>query len=178
MSISRNAILLSLGAVLMAAFMFIDACTPAETSDTLNALDAALSTLVQNRSLAEQFVRDVKTNVDATDPTYPQVMEDYEAARDAYNHCLDLVELAAKTNDSHPAIARAVEESQNATGDFLTRATRSLRPSVDTRGIAFRRAVVIPEDLPQNLNRLSKRYRTQMIRQFDDQVRWRSWRQL
>ena len=150
-------------------------CNPTAAVD---ALQAGLNTLVQNKSLAEQFVRDIKTSVDPSDPAYAQNMENYEQARDAYNHFLDGVELAAKTNQPHPNLTASTEDAQNSAADFLEGATRALRPTTDTRRIPFRRAVTIPETLPKDLNELPKKTRESLIARFDREVRWRPWRQL
>jgi len=152
--------------------------TACSSTAAIGALQAALTSLVQNKSLAEQFVRDVKTSVDPTDPVYQQVMESYEEARDSYNNFLNSVELAAKTNQSKPDLSESAESAQNATADFLESATKTLRPNANTRGIAFRRAIVLPEGLPKDLSELPKKSRQDVINHFDREVRWRSWRQL
>ena len=147
-------------------------------TEAIEALQAGLNTLVQNKSLAEQFVRDVKSSADPTDPAYEQVMETYEDARDSYNNFLDGLEFAAKTNQSQTNLTEAAETAQTATADFLEGATRTLRPNADTRGIAFRRAIILPDALARNLKKLPKKSRQDIVNRFDREVRWRSWRQL
>jgi hypothetical protein len=156
----------------------LSGCTPAEESDTISAMQGALSSLVQNRSLTEQFVRDVKSNTDPGDPAYVQAMESYQDARDVYNRYLDAVESGTKDRNSRSLRNASPLEVQNATADFLADATRALKPSVNTRRVAFQRAVVVPENLQSTLDKLPKKTREKLTDQFDDQVRWRSWSQL
>lgn len=153
-------------------------CTTKEESDTLGALQSALSSLVQNRTLAEQFVRDVKTSMDPTDPSYQQAMETYEEARDSYNRFLDTVESGTKTRNSHLREAQIEVNAQDSTAQFFQDATRALRPSINARAIDFRRAVVIPDHLQKNLRKLPKGARQSLVEQFDGQVRWRAWGQM
>jgi hypothetical protein len=153
-------------------------CNPTEESDTISDLQTALSDLTQNRSLTEQFVRDIKSSLDPGDPAYVQAMESYQDARDVYNRYLDSVESGRKQNDERSLRGASPRDVQNATADFLADATRALKPSVNTRKIAFQRAVVIPENLPSNFTSLPKKVRNRIIDNVDDQVRWRSWSQM
>jgi hypothetical protein len=105
-------------------------------------------------------------------------MENYEEAREQYNHFLDLLELTAKTNLPQAKLADVGQDAQNSTADFLAGATKSLRPTMATRRIAFQNAITIPDNLSDSLRKLPKKYRAALINQFDGQVRWRSWRQL
>ena len=159
-------------------FCGFSGCTPTEETDTLAALQSGLSTLVANRTLSEQFVRDVKTTVAPTDPAYQQAMDSYEEARDSYNHFLDTVEDGAvKGKDTRQEMELGLD-AENSTAGFLQDATRALRPSMNTRGIDFRRAIHIPGNLAPDLQRLPKRQRSALVQQFDNQVRWRSWGQM
>ncbi len=172
---SRSAVIAS---VLSCICLGLSGCTSAEETETVTTLQAALNNLVQNRSLTEQFVRDIKTNADPSDPGYVQAMDSYQEARDSYDHYLDSVE-----NGGKPGATRSLRRSgpvdvQNATADFLADATSVLKPTLNTRRIPFQRAVVIPENLQATLNKLPKKAREKLIDEFDQQVRWRSWGQL
>jgi hypothetical protein len=149
-------------------------CSPAETA----AFDSALEALVSNKSLAEQFVRDIKADKEPTDPVYGQLMDRYEDSKDSYNHFLDSAENGARTNGRSPSLGEALESARSSSTEFLVQATRSLRPDVNTRGIAFEKAIRVPEDLSQSLHKLPGKYRNRIIDQLDKQVRWRSWHQL
>ena len=155
-------------------FIFMTGCTPAQTA----ALDAALDNLVRNKSLAEQFVRDVKTRTDPSDFTYQRLVQDYEAARASNDDYLNSVKLAALTNQPQTDLKQLSEDAQNAAAEFLASAVTTLRPTTDPKGIQFRRAMVFPNDLSRLLQTLPKNRRGQLIRQFENQVRWHSWRQL
>jgi hypothetical protein len=153
----------------------ITGCTPEEEQKTVAALQSGLSSLVQNRTLAEQFVRDVKASVGPNEPGYQQAMESYNEARDSYNHFLDVAESAAKEGHISSRQAQLAVDAQDSTADFFQDATRALKPALSTRGVDFRRAVIIPEDLQRSLGKLPKRDRQSLVDQVDKQVRWRSW---
>jgi hypothetical protein len=150
-------------------------CPAAEENASVAALQAGLASLVNNRTLAEQFVRDVKTSVSPNDPTYQQAMESYEQARDSYNRYLDSAEYGEAKNQSARNELQMEMNAQDSTAGFLQDATRALKPSMNTRAIDFRRAVQIPDNLTANLHKLPKKERGAVIHNFDDQVRWRSW---
>ena len=170
---------LQLSAVVLSLCIIpLTGCTPTEETETVSALQTGLTDLTQNRSLTEQFVRDVKATTDPSDPTYVQVMESYQDARDVYNRYLDSVESGRKESSDRSLRTVSPRSVQNATADFLADATRALKPSINTRRVAFQRAVVVPENLQSTLATLPKKARGKLIDQFDDQVRWRSWSQL
>jgi outer membrane murein-binding lipoprotein Lpp len=158
--------------------VLLNGCTPTEETETVTALQTALTDLTQNRSLTEQFVRDVKSSADPSDPAYVQAMESYQDARDAYNRYLDAIESGRKVDGERSLRGASPLGVQNAAADFLADATRALRPSINTRRVAFQRAVVVPENLQGTLSKLPKKARSRVVDQFDEQVRWRSWSQL
>jgi hypothetical protein len=160
--------------VIVPFLSLLTGCDPAVTA----ALDTALGKLVSNKNLSEQFVRDIKATIEPTDSVYGQLMDRYEDSKDSYNHLLDSVEKAARTNRSSPSVDEALERAQTSSAEFLAQATRSLRPDLNTRGIAFERAISVPEGLPESLHKLPGKYRNRLIDQFDKQIRWRSWRQI
>ena len=164
--------------IALALCVLIAGCTPPEENASLAALQAGLSALVANRTLAEQFVRDVKTSVSPNDPSYQQAMESYEEARDSYNRFLDSVEYGAAKSHSPRNELQLGMDAQDSTAGFLQDATRALKPSMNTRAINFRRAVEIPDRLAANLHQLPKKQRAALVQRFDDQVRWRSWGQM
>ena len=165
---SRRRLLIS--TILLASTLATVGCTATEEADTVTAL--------QNASLTEQFVRDVKANTDPGDPAYLQAMESYQDARDVYNRYLDGVENGSHSGEDRSLRHASRHDVENATADFLSDATRALKPSVNTRRIAFTRAVEVPDDLQTTLAKLPKKARESLINQFDDQVRWRSWSQM
>ncbi len=165
-------------ATLIGVCLSLSGCTATQEAEVVTQLQSALNNLVQNRALTEQFVRDIKSTVAASDPNYSQVMDSYQDAREAYNQFLDAVESEAKTPPSRSVRRSGPVDVQNATADFLADATGLLRPNVNTRRIPFQRAVVIPDNLQSTLQKLPKKARERIIDNFDQQVRWRSWSQL
>lgn len=153
-------------------------CTSAEESEIVTSLQSALSSLQQNKSLAEQFVRDVKSGVTPSDPAYAEVMESYQNARTTYDRYLDSVEEPEKTLPVRSLRRASSIDVQNAAADFLADATSALKPSLNTRRIPFQRAVIVPDNLGETLHKLPKKSRSKLIDHFDEQLRWRSWSQL
>lgn len=162
----------------MSSTLLVCGCTGTQEAETVTALQNALTNLVQNRSLTEQFVRDVKSSTDPSDPAYVEAMESYQDARDLYNRYLDAVESGTPVEKDRSLRHASPRDVENVTADFLSEATRALKPSVDTRRVAFQRAVMLPENLQTTLSKLPKKAREHLINQFDDQVRWRSWSQM
>ena len=161
--------------IVLALCVVATGCPASEENASVAALQAGLASLVANRSLAEEFVRNVKTSVSPNDPTYQQAMESYEEARDSYNRFLDSVEYGAVESQTPRNELQLEMDAQDSTAGFLQDATRALKPSMNTRAINFRRAVQIPDHLAANLHKLPKHDRGALIRNLDDQVRWRSW---
>jgi len=176
--ITRRKIIRSTALTAMLSLFVLIGCTPAEEEEAITDAQTALTDLSADRSLTEQFVRDLKANCDSESPACAQAMSSYEDARDTYNRYLDDVE-----NGNVPQGERSLHHSsprdvENAATDFLSDATRALKPSVNTRQVAFQRAVIIPNNLQYSLSKLPKKARRNIVEQFDDQVRWRSWEQL
>jgi hypothetical protein len=164
--------------VIALSCLTICGCTPAEEQEALTQMQTALSNLEHNRSLAEQFVRDIKASADPSDPGYIQAIQSYQEAREAYDHYLDGVETNGKALTKRSLQIYGPNEVRNATADFLADATAVLKPNVNTRRIPFQRAIVVPDDLQSNLQKVPKKMRERMIDGFDNQVRWRTWEQL
>jgi Ni,Fe-hydrogenase I large subunit len=158
--------------------MLVVGCTPTDEAATVAGLESAYSTLTQNRTLAEQFVRDIKSSVPATDPTYQQARESYEDAVGAYNRYLDQVEMSSgKARDL--ASAEGVEsDAQSSVTDFLANATRTLQPGASTSRSLLRKAAPLPSNLDRALATVPRRQRQALIDKLDRQVRWRSWGEL
>jgi hypothetical protein len=163
---------------LLTSLVALTGCTPAEETQAITYLQGALTDLSQNRALTEQFVRDIKSTANPDDPSYSQAMDSYEDARDTYNRYLDDVESGVPQDGARSLHHSSPRDVENATADFLQDATRALKPSLNTRKIAFQRAVVVPDNLQATLAKLPKKARRNITEQFDDQVRWRSWGQL
>jgi hypothetical protein len=156
----------------------LSGCTPDEEAETISDLQTALSNLTQNRTLAEQFVRDVKSDTNPGDAAYVRAMESYQDARDVYNRFLDSVESGRSDQDDRTFRHASPTDVQNATADFLEDATRALKPTANARRVTFQRAVIVPERLQRTIAKLPKKARNRMIDRFDDQIRWRSWSEL
>lgn len=153
-------------------------CPAAEEAAIAAQLQTALSNLEQNRSLTEQFVRDLKASADHSDPAFAEAMESYQHARECNDQYLDAVETNGHSRTSRSLRLSEPSQVRNAAADFLADATSILKPTVNTRRIPFQRVIVVPEDLQSTLQKLPKKARNKLIDQFDDQIRWRSWGQL
>jgi hypothetical protein len=158
------------------------ACNQQQEQTALAVLQGGLNALDQNRSLSEEFVREVKDSGDPGSPSYLQAQASYDDARDRYNAYLDTIEAGkvpkqskSRSLDSRRALEASVTDS---VATFLGDATSALKPSVNTRRVPFERGVTLPSEIPDLLTKLSRRDREQLVAQFDKQVRWRSWSQL
>lgn len=175
MQMIKRSLSIPAGIVVLLSFTIITACDSAEA---ISALSSAAHELAANRSLAEQYVRDIKASVDTNDPAYGEMMESYQQARNTYNHFLDLIKLAAKQEKpSKESLKMTAEEARSSAVEFVAGATRSLAPTLATRNVRFEKAIVIPQSLPECLYRIPKKYREEAINQLDE-VRWRAWGQL
>jgi hypothetical protein len=171
----QNRIKTVLACAAMSMALTMLGCTPAEENEAITALQTGLTDLTQNRALTEQFVRDLKSQCDPNDPAYIQAMDSYDQAKDVYNRFLDDAETGVRQDGTRSLHHSSPRDVQNATANFLEDATRALKPSINTRKVAFQRAIVVPEGLEASLAKLPKKARRNITEQFDDQVRWRGW---
>jgi hypothetical protein len=162
----------------LASSALLSGCTPSEETDTESILQTALTNFTQNRSLTEQYVRDVKARLDPSDPAYVQAMESYQDARDTYNRFLDVVENGQKRPSSRSLRTASPLAVENSAADFIADATRAIKPGEIRHRGEFQRAVIVPEQLQSTFSKLPKQIRSRLIDRFDDQIRWRSWSQL
>ena len=153
-------------------------CTSAEESEVLSALQAALASLNQNRTLIEQYGRDIQSRVDPSSETYADLMEGYVETRDAYNHYLE--SLARATMSKHPQseLKISADKARDATARFMAGATRTLDRNAPLRGVVFREAIELPDSVTRDLRRIPKREREEMVNHFTDQMKVRSWGKL
>jgi|GEM_PF-4296612 len=152
-------------------------CTPKEKEAAILDLTSALNDLVQNRSLTEQFVKDVKATSAPSDPRYMQAVESYQHARETYHSYIDMVE-AGEPLHTRSLRGTSPVEVQNATADFLADALSILKPEVNTRHLRFQRTIIIPDNLTTTIGKLNKKTREQILDRIDPQVRWRTWGEL
>jgi hypothetical protein len=155
----------------------LSGCNQAE-DDLLAALQSGLTTLQQNKQMAEQGVRDIKAGVKPSDPNYAQAMDDYEKARYQYGQYLDGVE--DDHYSSHEGSARDVQISdvQTSTTDFISDVLVACHPGMNPRSILRGRTIEVPNDLQATLHKLSKKSRRKIVENFDRQVRWEPWSDL
>lgn len=151
-------------------------CSP----ETLNTAMQDLNTLVQNKTLAEQFVRDIKASVDPSEPIYAKLLESYDQARGCNGRFLDEIEAPGSyrirgIRSSIDMAKRNAEESMLA---FLDNAAHTLRPTVSMRSTELRRIVALPDNFPLVLRNIPQRTKAKYVHKFDSSVRWRSWSEL
>ena len=155
----------------------LSGCTDAELK-AAGEYTVGIGELLQNRSVTEQCVRDLKSKLTPSDPDYAQVMADYEKARSAYDRYLDDVESGQKPSRTRSLRGASARDVQNLTADFYSDVTAVLKPSPETRHLHYQRAVVIPEDLSKTMRKLSNRDRDKLVDDMDQQVRWAPWGEL
>lgn len=154
-------------------------CSPGTLQTASQAIED-LNTLVQNRTLAEQFVRDIKANVDPSEPVYSKLLESYDQARDSNSRFLDEIEAPG----SHRARAirsrfdTAKQRAEESMAAFLDSATRTLRPTASMRSAELKRVAALPDNVATILQTVPKTQRAKYIRKFDSSVRWHTWNEL
>lgn len=150
-------------------------CPSAVTAEAQVLLQQGLSALTQNREIVEQSVSDVKSALSPSDPRYLDAMESYGEAKESYDRFLESVESGDKTPHTRSVRGRTATDVQDKTIAFLKDASRALAPNANTRKIPYERAVIVPDGLSAQVNRLPKRVREQLLDEFDRDVRWRRW---
>ena len=151
-------------------------CSATEVALT-NAAEQALTALSANKSLAEQFVKDVKQNVDPGDPEYQKIMGSYEVARDEYNDYISRVESAVKTGESDLPSAESLDGVNQKSVEFISAAAKGIDPAFANRGIKLEKAIVFPS-LGSSTKSLSRDARTLMADKVVRDLRWKPWSQL
>jgi hypothetical protein len=160
------------------SMLLLGSCSPAEIADVQAAEQAALNALSANKSLAEQFVKDVKRNVDKDDPQYESIQATYERARDEYNQYLSRLQATIKSGRSDHTSADSIEHLNHANTEFVSSAARGLDPSANNnRRLDYEKAIVIPS-LPPSARKLSRDARGLLADKIITDARWQPWSQL
>ena len=162
-------------ALIVAACISLSGCTAEQEDDTLLALQGALSSLTQNRAIIEQFGRDIQSQVDKQDQQYPELMEQYEESRDAYNQYLEATKQRALGNAQDDDVDRAARAVRDTSSHFIESASRTLSPNTNLRGMAIRNAVDLPPGLSEVLTKIPKKARKMVIEKYMQNLRVRSW---
>jgi hypothetical protein len=161
--------------VIAVACVWVTGCTQTEESEVLSAVQGAVDSLAQNRALIEQFGRDIQSQVDKQDQQYPELMEQYEEARDAYNQYLDVAEQSAVDGVQKGDLDRSARVVRNTSAKFMENATRALAPNMNVRGIAVRNAIDLPPGVAEALKKIPKKQRKAIIHKYVENLRVRSW---
>lgn len=154
----------------------LGACSPAEMQISDQVADA-LTALNKNKAVSEQFVKDVKSHVDATDPQYEPIMGRYEDARDLYNEYISEIQSSIKSAGSDFPSSESIELINRAGTAFIAAAARGIDPSVSSRRLDFDRAIVCPS-LGKSTAKLSRDARTLLADRVIAGMRWKPWSQL
>jgi hypothetical protein len=161
--------------VMAVACVWATGCTQTEETEVLSAVQGAVDSLSQNRALIEQFGRDIQSQVDKQDQQYPELMEQYEEARDAYNQYLDVTEQSAVGGAQKGDLDRSVRVVRNTSARFIESATRALAPNMNVRGIAVRNAIDLPPDVAEALKKIPMKQRKAIVHKYVENLQVRSW---
>ena len=178
MSGSRRMIRYLVSVMMVGTSLMMAGCTSTEESETLSALEAALASLSQNRTLIEQYGRDIQSRIDTSSDTYTTLMQQYEEARDAYNQYLESVEHEVVSKHHHADLSSSAHAAREASAEFMASATRALDSRAPLRRVAFREAISLPDGLVRDLRRIPKADRQGMIDIYANQLKIRSWGRL
>jgi hypothetical protein len=144
----------------------------------IQAVSNAITTLENNKALAEQFVKDVKKTVDPQDPQYRAIMGQYEDARDAYNDYISHLDQAAQQGPVRTVPPQSADKVKGAATEFISAAARGLDPTNRNRGLDLDKAITIPPNLEPSVRKLSSQARKIISDEFRDSIRWKAWSQL
>jgi hypothetical protein len=156
----------------LAAYVSLTACHPVADLATLN---TALNTLLNNKSVAEETIRDFSRRYQPTDPDYVALMKSYERARDSYNRALDSTEQELRTGKRSRTLSADMERMQQATGDFFGFAADRFSPARQFSQRQLQNAVTIPEDISKSFRSLPAKSREQVLDSVDATSRWPLW---
>lgn len=171
---------------LASAFLSIVACTlnttgcsPSENHAASQAM-SLLNTFIQNKTLAEQFVRDIKADVDPSEPVYSKLLESYDEAKSSYDRLLDELEAPGSHHGRsiRPRLDGAKRKAEESMATFLDTAAHTLRPTVSFRSAELKTVAALPDDLAVVLESVPKAERARYAHDLDSAVRWRSWNEL
>ena len=153
---------------------FSTGCTPAEEAAATSDVSTALAALEGNKTLSEQFVRDVQGAMAPTDPQYQSIMRAYEEAREDYNSYLSQIETAARMGQRPPLNNGAVDGVKDSATEFISAAAKGLDPTT-SRTIQFRKAIILPPTLVTGLRRLPRGVREAIADRVAADLHWKSW---
>ena len=172
MSILKTFVHRSVCYLSLAAYISLTACHPVAD---VAALNTALNTLLSNRSIAEETIRDFCRRYQPTDPDYVALMKSYEKARESYNRVLDSTEQELRTGKRSRTLSADMERMQQATGDFFGFAADRFTPTRQFSQRQLQNAVIIPEDVSKSFKSLPAKAREQALDSVDATSRWPLW---
>jgi hypothetical protein len=171
-------VLLGCATLLFFPLLLTTGCTPAEVQAVKTDVSAGLAALEANKSLAEQFVRDVKGNMDLADPRFDGIMERYERARDDYNSYLSQMETSARTGQKVLNVQTMADTLASSTTNFISAAARGLDPNVSNRNLQVSGAIVVPPMLSRSVLKLQRDVRKAIADRLATDLHWKAWDQL
>jgi hypothetical protein len=154
-------------------------CSPGALKAASQAMED-LNTFVQNKTLAEQFVRDIKASVDPSEPVYARLLESYNTAKNANNRLLDEIEApgSSRARAIRFRLDTAKRNAEQSLAAFLDSATRTLRPAVSLRNADLKRVTARPDNLVTAMQSVPKAEKAKYVHKFDSSVRWSAWNAL
>jgi hypothetical protein len=167
--------LLFLTANMILCLLSTVACDPAKAATFLA---NTVSLMLTQKSLVEEYVRDVKKAFKPTDPEYKKAEADYNAAQTLHEGYLGAITMAVAIDQPNVNIEKPAADAQTAAATFIGNTTRSLLPNEDLRGLQIDRAIVLPDKLPKAILSIPVKDRKGAVANIQSQVRWRSWEEI
>ena len=149
------------------------ATVPAACHVDLQKLAPIVNQMIDDRSLLESFVHDVKKEYQPGAPAYEEMRMLYAQARATQEAYLTAIQVAADTSDEKATLSPIIGEAQQRSTAFVSRGVSLLSPP-GSRAVVPATVITLP-DLHGVLAQFPKQYRTAAMQELERQVRWRPW---
>lgn len=147
-------------------------CNP---SATITAITSDVNELLQDKTLVEALVHDLKTAYAENSPVLQQAQAQYADAQAAQAGYLGAVNAAIASTKS-VSIDSIASSADQKVAQFIATATQALDPSL-ARSVSAVRVATFPASLPKNIGHLPQKYHSIAAANIA-KLQWASWEQL
>jgi len=163
-------------ALIVGVFVGCTGCdNTAATNALLSGVAAAIQNLKDTKDLVGAFAADLQQTYEPGSEDYLSSKQKYTSTKAVFDGYLTTLKVAALSGDPAPGLEGAAADANSAIADFIKDATSRIDPTVNTRRIAFGRAVHLPTRLPADLARVPLNARRDAISAAIQTVSWPPW---
>lgn len=163
----------ALKAIALTPLLFVQlACNP---SATITAVSSDVYQLLQDKTLVESLVHDLKTAYTDNSPVLQQAQAQYADAQAAQAGYLAAVN-AAVASPKSVAIDSIAASADQKVAQFIATAAQALAPSL-ARSVSTARVAVFPASFPKAIGHLPQKYHSIAAKKLAA-LQWASWEQL